>query len=196
MRRAVEGPGRGRVHRREHPRGVRRWRRGADRAGAGLRGDRRGGHAATAPGGLRRDLGRGAHRVRYRGAARDLAARPGQRHLEGGVRDHRTGRRLQHPSPVHDGQAGRRGLGAERHQVLHLRGRRGRGAPGGRAGPARTRCRCSSSRPTPRAWTSTCCRSTCCCRSGSSPCTSTASGSARARWSARRARGSGRCSTG
>ncbi len=49
--------------------------------------------------------------------------------------------------------------------------------------------------PADRAWTSTCSRSTCCCRNASSPCTSTASGSDRVPWSARKGRGSGRFST-
>ena len=51
------------------------------------------------------------------------------------------------------------------------------------------RCRCSSCRPTPRAWTPACSRSTYCCPSGSSPCTSTASASVRARWSAQAGEG-------
>ena len=91
------------------------------------------GHAAAAAARVRRDLGRDDLRVRHRRAARDLAARPGQRRRQGGVRDHRAGRGLEHAAHLHHGAPGRRRLGAARHQVLHLRGRRGAGPAGGRA---------------------------------------------------------------
>ena len=133
LRRAVAGPRGRRIHRRQHTGGVRRRRGRADRARPGLRGDRRRGHAAAPAARVGRDLGRDDLRFRHRRAARDLAARPGQRRRQGGVRDHRAGRGLEHAADLHHGAPGRRRLGAARHQVLHLRGRRGAGPAGGRA---------------------------------------------------------------
>ena len=55
-----------------------------------------------------------------------VAARARRRRQQGGLRHHRARRRVEHPPAGHHGPARRRRLGAERHQVLHLRGGRGR----------------------------------------------------------------------
>ena len=196
----VAGPGGRRVHRREHSRSVWRWRRGTDRARAGLRGDRRRRDAAAAAPGVRGHLGRDDLRIRHRRAAPGLAARPGQRCRQGRVRDHRAGRGLQYPAHLHHRRQGRPGLGAERHQVLHLRGRRGRGAAGrreNRPGRARrptlvvhraVRRGGPGKAPAPGRRAAA--------RAAIHPALRRASGSVRARLSAPKARVSGRCSTG
>ena len=114
---------------------------------------------------------------------------------EGGLRDHRAGRRLQHPPARHHRPPRRRRLGAARHEVLHLRRRRGarRAASSPAPGPtsAATRsCRCSWCRPTRPGlrrpgsrWTS------CCPEKQFTPVLRRRAAARRTRWSATRAQG-------
>ena len=87
------------------------------------------------------------------GAARDLAARPGQRRRQGGVRDHRAGRGLEHPAHLHHGAQGRRRLGAATAPSTTSPGSTRRRPCWWSRGPGRTSaaasCPCSSCRPTP-----------------------------------------------
>ena len=173
VRGAVDGARAGRLPWREHPRAVRRRRRRPHRAGDRLRGARGAGHAAAAPGGLGRDLGRGDRRVRHRRPAPGLAAGPGRGDRQGRLRHHRARRGVQHPPARDDRRPRWRRVGAVGHQALHLRRRRGAGPAGrGPDRPRRGRERAAVAIPRPRGHarphTAGRCQWTSCSPSGSS----------------------------
>ena len=85
--------------------------------------------------------------------------------------------------------------GVDEADALLVVARTGPAAPGHLA-TAKPRCRCSSSLRMRRDWSGGSSRSICCCLRSSSRCISTTCGSVPGRWSAGRARGSGRSSTG
>ena len=93
--------------------------------------------------------------VRHRRAEAALAAGPGRRLDDDGLRDHRARRRLQLPRDHHHGPPGRRRVGAVRpegldHGVDQADAVLVVGRTRGRAGRARCSRRCSSSPPMPR----------------------------------------------
>ena len=112
---------------------------GPDRARPGLRGDRRRGHAAAPAARVGRDLGRDDRRVRHRRSSAGTwlpGLASGAVKVVFAITEPDAGSNTHRISTT--ARARRRRLGAERHQVLHLRGRRGAGADGGRADRRRT----------------------------------------------------------
>src|SRR5690242_8389198 len=77
----------------------------------------------AAAAGVQRHLRRGDLRLRHRPAACPVAAAAGHRRREDRLRDHRTGRRVEHAPAIHYRRPRRRGLSAARTEVLHLRHR-------------------------------------------------------------------------
>ena len=169
------------------PERLRRRRRRAGRAGRGVRGDRRPGLPAAAPAGLQRDQRRDPHPLRQRRSSSRSwlpAMASGDSKVVFAITEPDAGSNTHRLATTATPR--RRRVAAQRHQVLHLRGGRGRPRSWSSRAPAPTTATGRAPAvavPGPgrrrRGWSGSRCRSPRRCRSGSSRCSSTTSGSAR-----------------